>query len=162
MKTNSGAATETSVHRRTVLVAGATGLTAGLAGCLGGGGDDDGNGNGNGNGDGIEISPDETVELDGFASGWEATAPSSIEGETNPTLVLEEGETYTFEWVNADGATHNLEIRNDGGDVVNDLATDDIGTEGEGDDLEFEASTEMTTYICQFHPTTQVGDLVVE
>ncbi|WP_049925080.1 PKD domain-containing protein [Halopiger goleimassiliensis] len=154
--------------RRTVLkAAGASTLAITAAGCLGGGdgnGDDD---NGDGNGDDstgggddeFEISPDETIELEGYTTGWEGTA-GDIDGVENPTLVLEEGEEYTIEWTNGDGATHDLQLRNDDDETLEE--TDDVGDQGESATLEFEASSEMTTYICSYHELQQVGDLVVE
>lgn len=144
--------------RRTFLATTGAAVAVGLAGCTG---DDDGDDGGDGDVE-IEIDAGTTVELEGYATHWEGVAPGSIDGEENPTLILEEGGEYTFEWVNGDGVVHDLEIHDDGGDVVDDLETEDIDEEGEGDSLTFEASSEMTTYICSFHTAQQVGDLVVE
>ena len=155
-------AQDNPVSRRTALkLTGAAASTALVAGCSGGG-----NGNGNGNGDSsgpVEVEAGTQIELDGQTAGWEGISPSSIEGATNPTLVLTEGETYEIGWTTGDGAQHNIEIRNDSGDVVNDLKTEGTSSQEPEDQwLEFEASSEMTTYICEFHTTTMVGDLQVE
>ena len=56
---------------------------------------------------------------------------SEIEGENNPTLLLEEGEDYTIEWINADGVNHDLQIWDESDDLVDDLATDSIDAERE-------------------------------
>jgi len=135
--------------------------TAVVAGC-GGGGNGNGNGNGNGGGGGgVEIDPGTQIEFDGQTAGWEGISPSSIEGATNPTLVLTEGETYKIGWTTGDGAQHNIAIYNDSDEVVDELATEGV-TEPEDQWLEFTASSEMTTYICEFHKTTMVADLQVE
>ncbi|PGF14509.1 hypothetical protein CP556_20555 [Natrinema sp. CBA1119] len=133
--------------------------TAFVAGCGGGGG---GNGNGNGgNGGGIEIEPGTQIEFNGQTSGWVGIAPDSIADQENPTLILQAGETYEIGWTQGDGARHNIEIRNENDEVVNDLTTE-VVTEPENQWLEFQASDVMTTYICQVHPTTMVGDIQVE
>ncbi|TMT78505.1 hypothetical protein E2L06_20565 [Haloterrigena sp. H1] len=157
-------AQDNPVSRRTALkLTGAAASTALVAGCSGGG-NGNGNGNGNGSSDGpTEISAGTTIDLNGLTAGWEGISPSSIEGATNPTLVLTEGETYEIGWSTGDGAQHNIEIRDDSGAVVNDLATEGTASEEpEGQLLEFTASSDMTTYICKFHTTTMVGELQVE
>ncbi|MFA9416223.1 twin-arginine translocation signal domain-containing protein [Natrinema sp. HArc-T2] len=157
-------AQDNPVSRRTALkLTGAAASTALIAGCSGGG-NGNGNGNGNGGSDGpAEIESGAKIEFDGQTGGWEGLSPSSIEGATNPTLVLTEGETYEMGWTTGDGAQHNIEIRNDSGDVVNDLKTEGTSSQEPEDQwLEFEASSDMTTYICEFHTTTMVGELQVE
>lgn len=136
--------------RRRFLLAGATTLTVAIAGCVG----DDNDTNGDGWEDVREIV------LDGYFDRWEGVEPSFIEGESNPTLVLTEGETYTIEWINADGITHNLQIEDGDGNVL--YETDDVSTEGEGDSVEFTATADMTTYICNWHRQQQVGDIDVQ
>lgn len=151
--------------RRTVLkAAGASTIAIALAGCAGDdeNGDDGDDENGD-DGDGeFEIEAGAEIVLDGYSSHWEGVEPSEIDGEQNPTLVLEEGEEYTIEWINADGVNHDLQIWDEGDDLVDDLATDSIDAEGESDSLEFTADPEMVTYVCEYHASNQVGDLVVE
>ncbi|AGB39003.1 twin-arginine translocation signal domain-containing protein [Natronococcus occultus] len=152
--------------RRTVLkAAGASTIAVAIAGCAGDDNDNGNDENGDENGedaDGFEIDPGTEIVLDGYASHWEGIEPDEIDGEDNPTLVLEEGEEYTIEWINADGVAHDLQIWDEDDELVDDLATDSIDDEGEGDSLEFTAEPEMVTYVCEYHETNQVGDLVVE
>ena len=152
--------------RRTVLkAAGASTIAIALAGCAGdddNGDDGDDEENGNGDDGEFEIEAGTEIVLDGYSSHWECLEPSEIEGEENPTLVLEEGEEYTMEWINADGVTHDLQIWDEDDELVDDLATDSIDDEGESDSLEFTAEPEMVTYVCEYHETNQIGDLVVE
>ncbi|MDG5759836.1 twin-arginine translocation signal domain-containing protein [Natronococcus sp. A-GB1] len=151
--------------RRTVLKAvGASTLAIALAGCAGDddNGDDDDEENGNGADGEFEIEAGTEIVLDGYSSHWEGLEPSEIEEEENPTLVLEEGEEYTIEWINADGITHDLQIWDEDDELVDDLATDSVEEEGEGDSLEFTAEPEMVTYVCEYHEANQIGDLVVE
>jgi len=97
--------------------------TAVVAGC-GGGGNGNGNGNG-GNGDNGDttIEPGTQIEFDGQTSGWLGIAPDSIADAENPTLVLQEGETYEIGWTTGDGALHNIEIRDENDEVIDDLQT---------------------------------------
>ncbi|ELZ19248.1 twin-arginine translocation signal domain-containing protein [Natrinema limicola] len=156
-------AQDNPVSRRTALkLTGAAASTALVAGCSGGG---NGNGNGNGNGggsDGVEIESGTEVDFSGQTTHWEGLSPSSIEGAQNPTLILQEGEEYTFGWSEGDGANHNLEIRNSNGEIVNDLTTGDpVAEPGDDQVLTFEASSEMATYNCDPHPQME-GEIVVE
>lgn len=152
------------VSRRTALkLTGAAASTALVAGCSGGG--DSGNGgdsSDDGGSDGIEIEPGTDIRFSGQTSSWDGLEPSAIEGESNPTLILTEGEDYTIGWTEGDGAAHNMEIRNDSDDVVNDLRTSDpVSDPGEDQILEFTASSEMAKYRCAPHPNME-GDIQVE
>ena len=155
------------ISRRTAMkLTGAAAATALVAGCS----DDDDNGdepadddgNGNGDADGIEIEPGTQIMFAGLTQGWEGIEPSDIEGDENPTLILQEGEEYEIGWTDGDGSQHNIEIRDDGGDVVDDLQTELVSEADDDQILEFEASSEMAQYVCEPHETTMVGDLVVE
>ncbi|WP_245779483.1 cupredoxin domain-containing protein [Halostagnicola kamekurae] len=132
--------------------------TALVAGCGGGGGN---GGNGGNGGGGVEIEPGTQIEFDGQTAAWLGIAPDSIADMENPTLILQEGESYEIGWTTGDGAEHNIEIRNENDEVVGDLATE-VVTEPEDQWLEFDASSEMATYICEVHPTSMVGDIQVE
>lgn len=101
-----------------------------------------------------------TFEFEGWTSGWRGQSPDEIGDEVNPTLTLNAGERYRFRWVNADGIQHNVAIL-DGDDNVLER-TEIISTKGETQTLEFTATEEMATYLCQVHPTTMVGDVALE
>ena len=111
---------------------------------------------------GFEIEPDTQIEFDGQTPGWVGIAPEEIEGEENPELVLEEGESYEIGWTEGDGASHNLEIRDENDEVVDDLQTDVVDDPDDDQWLEFEASDEMATYVCEPHAGTMVGNITVE
>ena len=157
-----------SVSRRRVLkIAGAASATALVAGCTGNGDDDpepadDGNGNGDDNGDDVDPADWEgvdTIELDAYTAAWEGLAPAAIEGEDNPTLVLFEGEEYTFTWYNGDGSGHNIEIWDENEEVVEDYATDIVDDDEQT--LEGVVATEdMAYYRCDPHAGMQ-GDIEV-
>lgn len=157
---------ENAISRRTAMkLTGAAAASGLVAGCS----DDGGNGNGNGNGEdegdsgGVEIDPGTDIELSAQTQGWEGVAPSDIEGEQNPTLILTEGEDYTIGWPNeSDGSTHNIEIRDDSGEVVDDLSTDESDEPGEDQVLEFTASSDMAAYVCNPHENMMNGELQVE
>ena len=151
---------ERNTARRTVLKAtGATLALALVAGCTG---DDDDGGDDGGGGDagGFEVAPG-TVSFDGYSSHWEGVG-GDIDGERNPTLVLEDGGEYTFEWTNADNMLHDLQIWDADEDVVDDLISDETDVDGETVSLTFTASADMAYYVCSYHQVQQIGELVVE
>ncbi|WP_254765134.1 hypothetical protein [Natrinema marinum] len=131
--------------------------TAFVAGC-GGGGNGNGNGGNGGNGgggSGYEIEPGTQIDFSGQTSYWEGLAPSDIEGEQNPTLILQSGETYEIGWSEGDGAAHNMELRNSNGEVVDEYTTGDPVTDPQDQFIEFEATDEIATYNCQPHPAME-------
>lgn len=93
-------------------------------------------------------------------SGWQGRAPSSIEGEQNPTLDLRTGHGYEVVWENADGALHDFEIQDADGNRL--AGTDAYSAEGETVALSFESTAEMTRYVCTVHPNAMVGSIEVE
>lgn len=154
------------LSRRQVLRASAVGIAVTVAGCGSSEDGDDGDGGG-GNGDGgdggpVELEGGTRIDFDGITAGWEGLEPSSIEGAQNPTLSLIEGETYEMGWSQGDGATHNIAIYDESDAVVDDLQTDVVTEPGDDQWLEFEASSEMVTYICEVHPNTMIGDIEVQ
>jgi plastocyanin len=106
-----------------------------------------------------ELTQQADYVFDGLTPGWEGLAPSSIEGETNPTVELEAGETYVFGFINGDGAQHNIAIWDDNDEELS--ASEYISEENTTKTLEFEATAEAASYVCDIHPTTMIGDLQV-
>ncbi|USZ72973.1 plastocyanin [Natronosalvus halobius] len=115
-------------------------------------------GNEDGDSDGTDEtdSSDETApaDVDEFVfeartSHFTGVQPSAIADERNPTLVLTEGERYTITWHNADGHVHNVEIRDENDDVVQDYRTEPTGAESQS--LTFEATTDAAAYVCDLH-----------
>ncbi|WP_226022981.1 PVC-type heme-binding CxxCH protein [Halomicrobium salinisoli] len=105
------------------------------------------------------LDPATTLEFDGYTDGWEATAPDAIVGETNPTLSLREGEEYTVEFTNQDGAPHDFAIEDGSGTVVADSG-DYVTEVGGTDSLTFTVDAAMDTYVCTAHPQ-MVGNIDV-
>ena len=156
--------------RRTVLrLGGTTAVAALLAGCGGGGGGNGGeeNGGGDGNesgggGGGEALEPGE-IKLGGETQAWMGQEPEQIADEENPTLTLQEGESYEITWENLDGAEHNLQIIDDSDQVVDDYETELMSEEGETLTLEVdEVTSEMAGYICEPHQGTMNGDIQVQ
>lgn len=102
----------------------------------------------------------EEIYLDGYTEGWEGVAPEPIQGETNPTLVLFEGNQYSLTWENRDGAAHDFTLWDDSQSDVE--STEQMSEEGETLTLEFEATQEMAQYVCTIHPNTMIGDVQIE
>lgn len=115
------------------------------------------------NGNGEAIDPDEEIELDGEAGGWIGVAPDEIADEDNPTLVLQEGESYEITFENVDGTPHNIEIVDEDDEIVDDYESDEIEEEGETETLEVdEVTDEMYEYVCRPHETAMRGSIEVE
>ncbi|ELY96144.1 PKD domain-containing protein [Natrialba chahannaoensis JCM 10990] len=59
--------------------------------------------------------------------------------------------------------THNVEIRDEDDEIVDDYQNDDVTEEGEETTLKcVVASEEMSVYICTYHESTQVGDIPIQ
>jgi plastocyanin len=101
----------------------------------------------------------ETYEFGGEVQAWRGRAPSSIEGEDNPTLELEAGQEYEVVWENVDGQPHDFTIQNSEGTTLE--QSEQTSEEGATASLTFTATAEMTQYVCTIHPTTMVGDIQV-
>ncbi len=150
------------LSRRALLtITAVTGVTA-LAGCA----DEPNNDEPDEEPEAIDIDEWAEVEefyFDGQVSHWGGIEPEIIADEENPTITLIDGQEYDFRWVNADGTLHNLEIRDEDDEVIDDYVSEDVEAEGEETTLEGVVATEeMATYICRYHETTQVGDITVE
>lgn len=107
------------------------------------------------------IEPGTAIELDGQTSGWVGKAPDEIEDEENPTLVLFEGEAYELGWTTGDGGFHNIAIRDEDGDIVDDLSTEVTNDPDDEQWLQFEATVEMADYVCEPHRSMMIGDIDV-
>ena len=101
----------------------------------------------------------ETIRMDGETAGWIGRAPPGIAGQTNPTLQLEAGTEYQVVWINTDGAPHNFVIRNDAGEDL--VRSEIVNEQGQTQTVTFTASAAMTTYLCEVHPSSMVGDVEV-
>ncbi|WP_231188459.1 PVC-type heme-binding CxxCH protein [Haladaptatus sp. DYF46] len=98
------------------------------------------------------IDPDTTIELEVESNEeWTGVAPASIEGEGNPTLTLEPDAEYTVEWTNRNGAPHNFEIVDSNDEVVQDVSTPYLATEGESQTVSFTSTDEIAEYVCRAH-----------
>lgn len=142
------------ISRRTAMkLAGAAAATTVVAGCSD-------NGNGDEEEEVYEMEPGERIVFYGDMNGWEGREPGAIDGVENPTLGLEEGEEYEIGWDEGDGQEHNIEIRDEGGDVVGDYATEEVTEPDDDQFIEFTASEEMAVYRCAPHAGME-GDFVI-
>ncbi|APW97087.1 hypothetical protein CHINAEXTREME_04575 [Halobiforma lacisalsi AJ5] len=103
--------------------------------------------------DEIRLATDITV--------WIGVDPDPIDGVENPTLVVFEGREYAITWENRGEFLHNIELRDEDDEVVDDYATPPMDTEGETQTLEFEATPEIAEYVCDPHEMTMRGDVEV-
>ena len=151
-------------RRRMVTLTGAAVGTALVAGCNDDNGDNGDDTDADDNGDDADAADwddvDEIVLL-GNSAGWEGVEPSAIEGETNPTLVLTEGESYSITWENDDGATHNIEIVDDGDDVVGDYSTENTNDDEQTLEID-EVTSDFHEYVCRPHAGPMRGSIEVE
>ena len=150
-------------RRRLLQLTGAS-TVALLAGCADDVDDDDDDADEVDDTDDIDDEWEDVDEFtfEGYVQHWLGIEPSIIEDEENPTLTLIEGQEYDFRWINGDGSVHNLEIRDEDDEIVEDYQSDDVSDEGEETTLEgVVASEEMAVYICEYHEASQVGDIEV-
>ena len=106
-----------------------------------------------------------TIELGGQTTGWVGQAPSSIEGETNPTLEMTAGEEYTVTWENLDGNLHDFHILDSQGNEIEGTGAPPEGylsEIGATASVTFTATEEMAEYYCSVHPRTMRGDVSVD
>ncbi|MCU4744727.1 PQQ-dependent sugar dehydrogenase [Natronoglomus mannanivorans] len=101
----------------------------------------------------------EQFEFGGEAGGWQGRSPAAIDGETNPPLDLEAGQTYEVSWENLDGLPHDFTILDaDGAELV---GTETVDEEGATETLEFEATGEMAEYYCSVHTEAMRGEIQI-
>ncbi|THE65650.1 plastocyanin [Salinadaptatus halalkaliphilus] len=106
-----------------------------------------------------DAEPEEFV-FNGVIPAWFGMEPEAIDGAENPTLELTAGETYRFTWENGDGQPHNVVILDAADNIIE--RTEIVREAGETQTLEFEATEEMDSYVCEVHPGTMVGRIQVE
>jgi hypothetical protein len=93
------------------------------------------------------------------ASSWRGISPRSIRDERNPTLNMPAGETIELTWRNLDGETHRLVIQDSLGNAL--VKTKPSSERDESMTLSFEATEEMTTYLCEYHTVKMRGNIFV-
>lgn len=108
---------------------------------------------------GAVTAQETTFRLGGEVGGWRGQSPSSIQGETNPTLDLEAGTEYTIVWENLDGAPHNVVIEDEDGNNL--VQTEIMSNQGTTQSVTFTASEEMNEYYCGVHPQSMRGSVNV-
>ncbi|WP_247003367.1 hypothetical protein [Halosolutus gelatinilyticus] len=173
-------------RRRTIRLAALSGTSALVAGCIdtfdeGTSSEVDGSGENEGDdgsgaaddpadaagGDDGDDSDDEATAadvdrrfvLEANVGGWIGVEPAPIEGVENPTLGLVAGREYELVWENGDGIIHDFVIRNDDDETLH--ATDFVEEEGDTRTIAFEATEEMSHYVCRPHKSVMNGDTVV-
>lgn len=100
----------------------------------------------------------ETIVLEARPEGWIGVEPGPIEGETNPTLVLQQGRRYEIVAESGDGEVHSLEFRNADESVVEDARTERIEGGGRAS-LSVWAGRPIAEYVCGVHPETLRGEI---
>lgn len=152
--------TENPTRRRVLAAAGAAGFLAGAPNLVGGQETPtetptDDETPGTTTSEGGEAAT--TIVLGGRVEYWLGLAPEPIEGEQNPTLQLESGETYEIVWINLDGAKHELIGEDADGEEL--FASDSNEEVGATVASTFEASKELAEYYCEYHPESMRGQV---
>lgn len=155
-----------SVSRRRLLQFGGLAAGAALAGCsdlMPGEGTgtetQDGGTATDGTGTGTAGGAENVIRLGAEASGWVGREPESIADESNPTLELESGTTYELVWENLDGTEHELQLLSANDEELE--ASDSASEEGATVSMEFEATEEMASYRCEYHPERMRGQVTM-
>lgn len=113
------------------------------------------------------LPPGTTIELGGETNGWIGESPSSIQGQTNPTLTLEAGAEYTVTFENLDGLPHDFHIVDTlGGTQDSEIGGTGAPPEGyidlgETASATFTATEEMVEYYCSVHPNAMRGTVEI-
>ncbi|WP_076610400.1 hypothetical protein [Natronorubrum thiooxidans] len=97
------------------------------------------------------------IVFDGYVGGWVGVEPPAIDRVENPTLVLVAGREYEITWENMDGVHHNIAFWDADQDVVEEYSTDGNETIGKVETLEFQATTTMENYLCEYQQAGQIG-----
>ncbi|GAB7020369.1 cupredoxin domain-containing protein [Halostagnicola bangensis] len=152
-------------RRRTILLFGGIATVTSLAGC-GGLGEDDTEEDDDESplvddeepaGDASDWEDVSEIMLEAEESGWTGVEPELIDGDENPALMLTAGESYEITWENVDGNQHNIALRTDAMEIVEEYQTELVSGTGETQTLEFEATTEMDLYVCEAHTEGMTG-----
>ncbi|ELZ00073.1 cupredoxin domain-containing protein [Natrialba asiatica] len=98
-----------------------------------------------------------TLSLLGIVGGWVGVAPAELDGKSNPTLRLIEGEEHEIVWTNGDGSNHNFTVADEDGEVIE--ATDFVNEQGESLSFTITADEEMAEYYCMPHPVQMRGPI---
>lgn len=160
------------VSRRTAVRTAAVACAAGLAGCGAPGSDptEEGTPPVDDEEHDPEGDPDEEHDLDeeewsgvteitleAYDEGWEGVEPEVIEGDLNPTFLLEDGVEYEVSFEIGDDEPHNLAFEAGGEEVL--TATETVEGEGEGASLQVEASEDLERYVCEVHRDSMEGTI---
>lgn len=112
--------------------------------------------------DAEDIEPDTRIVFEALTEGWVGVEPEGIEDEENPTLTLQDGESYEIGWEEGDGQPHNIELVDEDDEVVEDYETEEATEGGDDQFIEFDATDEIVEYVCRVHPTTMRGEIEIE
>ncbi|MFC7213717.1 plastocyanin/azurin family copper-binding protein [Saliphagus sp. GCM10025334] len=108
------------------------------------------------------LEPDTQIVLEALTEGWVGVEPDEIADEENPTLTLQEGESYEIGWEEGDGQPHNIELVDEDDEVVEDYETEEATEGGDDQFIEFDATDEIVEYVCRVHPETMRGEIEIQ
>ncbi|MDJ1432341.1 hypothetical protein [Halostagnicola sp. A-GB9-2] len=108
------------------------------------------------------LEPDTRIVFEGLTEGWLGVEPEEIADEDNPTLTLQDGESYEIGWEEGDGQEHNIELVDEDDEVVEDYETEEATEGGDEQFIEFDATDEIVEYVCRLHPETMRGEIEIE
>jgi plastocyanin len=108
------------------------------------------------------LEPDTQIVLDAQTDGWIGVEPEEIADDENPTLTLQDGESYEIGWEEGDGESHNIELVDDNDEVVEDYETEESEEGGDDQFIEFDATDEIGEYVCRVHPEAMRGEIEIQ
>ncbi|WP_101294219.1 hypothetical protein [Halegenticoccus soli] len=146
-------------RRRFMRAVGGIGAAVGLAGL--GSAQEGGAQSGSQQGGGQNGQQPTTYVLGGLTEHWVGLSPvvDAFHRQENPPLKFQPGEQYRVVWINLDGANHEFQILNRGGEEL--VATESTANVGEARSVDFRATQEMARYRCEYHPQTMIGDVQI-
>lgn len=164
-ETGDGGGDRSASRRRVLRSLGVTGLSLGASGAgtaralAGGASVQQGGNRSNATIGGGSVGPT-TVVLGGEREGWFGLAPDAVRGARNPRLPLAAGAQYEIAWVNLDGLRHQLVLTGADGALL--AETGGAAATGETRSVAFEATPDLASYRCRFHPDAMQGGVAVE
>jgi plastocyanin len=108
------------------------------------------------------LDPDTRIVLEAITEGWVGVEPEEITDEENPTLTLQDGESYEIGWEEGDGVSHNIELVDENDEVIEDYETEEATEGGDDQFIEFDATDEIVEYVCRIHPETMRGEIEIQ
>lgn len=100
----------------------------------------------------------DTYTLGAKTTGWRGIEPKEVRNELNPILTFRPGASIRLRWTTLDSARHKIVFENSRGETL--YESKELSRHGETRTMTFEATQELTTYFCLYHPVQMRGEVL--